>query len=51
MATIDIERKAPLAPGEPAPDFQLPAAQGGELSLSAYRGSQSVLLIFLKGMT
>lgn len=51
MPTTDSVPEQPLAPGEQAPDFRLPAAQGGEVSLSSYRGDKEVLLIFLKGMT
>lgn len=38
----------PIEVGEPAPDFSLPAAGGGEVSLADYRGS-SVLLYFSMG--
>jgi peroxiredoxin len=34
-----------LAPGTPAPDFRLPRVDGGELSLSEFRG-RPVLLVF-----
>lgn len=40
-----------LQPGEEAPDFRLPSAQGEEVSLSQYRGFKNVFLVFLKGMT
>ncbi|MEJ7606754.1 MAG: peroxiredoxin [Bryobacteraceae bacterium] len=36
---------APLAPGTPAPDFELPDDQGGLVRLSALRG-QNVVLVF-----
>lgn len=34
--------------GSPAPDFTLPVAGGGEITLSSYRG-QPVVLVFLRG--
>lgn len=36
--------------GEPAPDFTLPSATGGELTLSEYRG-KPVLLVFYRFYT
>ncbi|UCG37863.1 MAG: thioredoxin domain-containing protein [bacterium] len=33
--------------GEKAPDFTLPSIQGGEITLSQYRGKRNVLLSFL----
>ena len=36
----------PLRYGAPAPDFTLPATQGGELTLSAYRGRADAVLVF-----
>jgi peroxiredoxin len=36
--------------GEPARPFRLPAARGGEVSLDDFRGRQSVVLWFTKGM-
>lgn len=38
----------PIKVGETAPNFSLPAADGGEVSLANYRGS-SVLLYFSMG--
>lgn len=38
----------PVKVGATAPDFSLPAASGGEVSLSDYRGS-AVLLYFSMG--
>ncbi len=35
--------------GSRAPDFVLPAAGGGEVSLSDYRGKRCVVLVFLRG--
>ena len=37
---------AAIAEGQPAPDFTLPSSTGGEISLSEYRGSKSVVLYF-----
>lgn len=38
-----------LAPGDLAPDFTLPSADGEDISLSDYRGKQHVLLLFYRG--
>lgn len=35
--------------GRLAPDFTLPAAAGGEVSLGSYRGRSCVVLVFLRG--
>lgn len=37
---------ATVAERQPAPDFTLPSSTGGEISLSDYRGSKSVVLYF-----
>ena len=43
--------RAPLQPGEPAPDFALPAVhQDGILKLSDYRGRGAVLLAIFRGL-
>lgn len=40
-----------LAPGEPAPDFALPAInREGRISLEAFRGQQAVMLGFFRGL-
>jgi peroxiredoxin len=36
--------------GEPARTFRLPSAQGGDVALDDYKGRQSVVLWFTKGM-
>ena len=36
--------------GAPAPPFRLPTASGKEVSLEDYRGAQSVVLWFSKGL-
>lgn len=44
-------RPAPVAPGEPAPDFTLPAAHGeGAVSLADYRGQSPLLLALFRGL-
>ncbi len=35
--------------GSVAPDFTLPTAKGGDITLSDYRGKQCVVLVFLRG--
>jgi peroxiredoxin len=48
--TVTTER-SPLRPGEPAPDFTLPAVmQPGEVSLADYRGKHAVLVGFFRGL-
>jgi cytochrome oxidase Cu insertion factor (SCO1/SenC/PrrC family) len=39
----------PVRVGAVAPDFTLPSAQGGKVSLAKYRGHQPVLLYFSMG--
>jgi peroxiredoxin len=41
---------AGIAVGELAPPFRLPSAQGPEITLEDYRGKQSVVVWFTKGM-
>src|SRR3954467_10353521 len=44
-----MSRRAPVQPGEPAPDFNLAAVyQDGELALTDYRGRPLFLAIFLR---
>jgi hypothetical protein len=35
--------------GEPAPDFSLPSATGGEVSLGIFRAKRAVVLVFYMG--
>jgi len=43
--------RATLQPGEPAPDFALPAVhRAGDVSLADYRGRCPVLLVLLRGL-
>jgi peroxiredoxin len=45
------ESRPPVAPGEPAPDFALPAVDGDDtVSLADYRGRSSVFLSLLIGL-
>jgi peroxiredoxin len=47
-----VERPAPVQPGEPAPDFTLPALhQEGQVSLADYRGQRPVLLALFRGLS
>jgi peroxiredoxin len=44
-------RTPPVAAGEPAPDFTLPAAHcDGTVSLADYRGRSPVLLALFRGL-
>jgi len=46
-----VERSTPVQPGEPAPDFTLPALhREGSVSLSAYRGQSAVVVAFFRGL-
>ncbi len=43
--------RPPVQPGEPAPDFSLPAAdREGTMSLADYRGKSPVLLALFRGL-
>ena len=45
------EGRPPVSPGEPAPDFTLPAVDGNQLvSLADYRGRSPVFLVLLIGL-
>ena len=46
-----IPERPPIAPGEPAPDFTLPAVgREGTVSLDDYRGRSPVLLAMFRGL-
>jgi peroxiredoxin len=48
---ITTEQRATVTPGEPAPDFALPAVDGtGTVSLADYRGKSSVFLALFIGL-
>ena len=40
-----------LEPGEPAPDFTLPDADGNQVSLSSYRGQRVIVYFYPAAMT
>jgi peroxiredoxin len=45
------EQRPPVAPGEPAPDFTLPAVAGGApVSLTDFRGRSAVFLALMVGL-
>ncbi|MFQ5807142.1 MAG: hypothetical protein ACE5I3_11905 [Phycisphaerae bacterium] len=49
MATVEL--RPPVQPGEPAPDFTLPAAdREGTVSLADYRGRSPLLLALFRGL-
>jgi len=44
-------RRPPVQPGEPAPDFTVPAAnRKGSVSLAEYRGKSPLLLALYRGL-
>jgi peroxiredoxin len=46
-----VTPRPPVQPGEPAPDFTLPAASGaGSVSLAQYRGKSPLYLVLLRGL-
>jgi peroxiredoxin len=51
MEMATTQRRAPLSPGEPAPDFVLPAVNhDGTISLADFRGKSPVLLAMMRGL-
>lgn len=45
------EARPPVAPGQPAPDFVLPAGDGeGTVTLAEYRGKSPVLVALFRGL-
>ena len=46
LPPADLER---VAAGMPAPDFSLEAYQGGVVTLSDFRGTRDVILVFYRG--
>jgi peroxiredoxin len=47
----NAERRSPVQPGEPAPDFVLPAVdRDGTVSLADYRGKTPLLLATMRGL-
>jgi peroxiredoxin len=51
MSTAETAARPPVAPGEPAPDFTLPAVDRPEtVSLSDYRGKNPVFLALFIGL-
>ena len=48
---LSAERRSPVQPGEPAPDFVLPAAdRDGTVSLTDFRGKTPVLLAMMRDL-
>lgn len=47
-ADLHADSSGEVAVGDLAPDFHLPANTGGEITLSAYRGTASVVLFFVR---
>ena len=48
---VTVEPRPPIQPGQPAPDFTLPAASGdGSVSLAQYRGKSPVYLALFRGL-
>jgi len=46
-----VERRPPVRPGEPAPNFTLPAGnREGTVSLADYRGRSPLLLALFRGL-
>ena len=45
---MDPQRTGELANGDLAPDFQLPASTGHEISLHDYRDRANVVLFFVR---
>lgn len=50
MTALDPAGADRPAIGEPAPDFRLPAVQGGEIGPGDYRGRRRIVLWFSKGL-
>lgn len=48
MRDMNADQFGELATGDPAPDFRLPASDGHEIALSAYRGTAHVVLFFVR---
>jgi hypothetical protein len=48
MDDMDTDNERDLAVGDLAPDFRLPASDGREITLSAYRGKAHVVLFFVR---
>lgn len=45
---VNTGQSGELDVGAPAPDFRLPASDGREVALSAYRGTAHVVLFFVR---
>jgi thioredoxin-dependent peroxiredoxin len=51
VTTVGIVTEARLAPGDPAPDFTLPDADGRAVSLSDFLGNRTIVYFYPAAMT
>jgi thioredoxin-dependent peroxiredoxin len=51
VTTVSVVTETRLAPGDPAPDFTLPDADGQPVTLSDFRGSRTIVYFYPAAMT